>query len=247
MEGKLDVLNNEKGWFKIPLSVRRVDGTLMSSKVMSLGNAATLWTRGPRHNMPPTQPSFYVNCTKTIQEVLDLITHFKTARRSRSVPWWNERLDSLRTHVLNILRRVRRGKGGQCLWDALTKKTRKYTNILRLCGCEYCSRYDIIGDISMVVRLVKQKPTATFGLLCDFNGTMADTPETTIKNILVFYFPGSERDPDLVWDAFSVSSLEESDDFDGVITLEKLETSVLSFHNFKVVGTDIILPCAIFQ
>ncbi|CAB4064152.1 unnamed protein product [Lepeophtheirus salmonis] len=60
-------------------------------------------------------------------------------------------------------------------------------------------------------------------------------------------FPGGQldHDPDLVREAFSVSLLEEWDDLDGVITLEKLVKSVLSFHIFKVAGPDGIPPCVL--
>ncbi|CAB4068257.1 unnamed protein product [Lepeophtheirus salmonis] len=57
----------------------------------------------------------------------------------------------------------------------------------------------------------------------------------TIKNLLSFIFPHGELDLDLdlVRYVFSVSLLEENDDLDGVITLEELVTSVLSFRSFK--------------
>ncbi|CAB4068454.1 unnamed protein product [Lepeophtheirus salmonis] len=89
-----------------------------------------------------------------------------------------------------------------------------------------------IGDVSRAVRSVKPKKTATLGLICDVNGTMADTPRKNHPRGHV------DPDPDLVWDVFSVSSLEENDDLDGFIMLEKVETSVLFFHSFKVAGSD---------
>ncbi|CAB4066351.1 unnamed protein product [Lepeophtheirus salmonis] len=88
----------------------------------------------------------------------------------------------------NILPRVRRGKSWQCLRYALTKKSREYSRSKR------------------VVRSVNPKTTATLGLLCDVNGTMAEPPEKTIQNLLACHFPGGELDPDpdFVRDAFSV-------------------------------------------
>ncbi|CAB4057628.1 unnamed protein product [Lepeophtheirus salmonis] len=75
-----------------------------------------------------------------------------------------------------------------------------------------------------------------FGVFC--------IPETIIKNLLACHFLGGELDPDpdIVRDAFPVSLLEESNSLDGIITLEKLETSALSFHSFKITGPDGISP-----
>ncbi|CAB4054220.1 unnamed protein product [Lepeophtheirus salmonis] len=161
-----------------------------------------------------------------IQEVLDLIAPLDLVRRL--VPWWNKSLVLLRNNVHNILRCVRSTKGGHAS-ALLYRRKQGSTNLFKkskcLSWCEYGSRYDSINDVSR-----------------EF-----DRPEKTIKNILARHFPSSELYPypDLLWEAVSVSLLEKSHNLDSVNTLEKLVTSMLSFHRFKVAGPDGISPCVL--
>jgi len=186
-----------------------------------------------------------------LQDVMDKVIPLRPAVRNRPIPWWNPGLDDLRSHISKVYAKVRRNKGGQRLKDAYAKKCKDYRSLLlkskKEAWRDFCSRYDSTFDVANIVRACQPRTQVQLGLLKDPLGNVVQDPKEALDILMSTHFPESISDPDSGPTSGLGSEIGcvDDDDFNGIITLEKLKESISSFHSYKAAGPDGIAPCVL--
>jgi len=195
--------------------------------------------------------------TAMVREVMDELMPLRPATKTRPVPWWTGELDAKRRRLLALHARLRHPRRGTFqLEQTFVRRRREYKQLIRKAKREswrsFCSTYNSVRDVSTIVRAVKPKAFQEVGLILDQTGNPPDSPEDSIINLLKVHFPNgdvlSPDDPslsDVPQDDGEPDRIDDNDDFDGTVSLQKLKTSIASFSSYKAAGPDEIAPCVL--
>jgi hypothetical protein len=131
-----------------------------------------------------------------IIDQLNFVCPLKAAINRRPNPWWNSKLNQLRSKVRR-LGAAKARRNSEEYGEALREFKREVLKAKKNSWRDFCSKADGAKDVANIIKiLTKNTDNGDIGLIKDLNGNFTNSPKETLTVLLDTHLPESKVAPE---------------------------------------------------
>lgn len=173
----------------------------------------------------------------------------KENRTSKSMPWWNEGLNRLRTETRRLFNRAKRTGNWESYREALTAYNKALRKAKRDSWRRHCEGIEKIPEGARLQKALQKGKECQIGTLKREDGSYTETVGETLQLLLKSHFPGSEavrgngaETGEVTGRALTRASPRDWALANHLINQTKIKWATGTFQPFKTPGMDGIIP-----
>lgn len=157
--------------------------------------------------------------------------------------WWNSELTELRKETRRLWNKAKKSGNFSHYKISLTLYNNAICNAKRTDWINFCDSVDHTHETARLHKTLNKKRTNDIGFLKKSSGSFTDSRQETIDLLLSTHFPDSTCVDPVQQTSISFSTTRSSKkSAKSIVTEDKVNWAIKSFHLFKAPGGDEIIP-----